>query len=337
MTKMRVVLCGFGGLGHVHANSLATMPDVDLVAVCDTKPERLAAPEVATNLGSSGSVFDIRASRTYADFRQMLTAERPDLVVTALPTDLHAPYAILAFEAGCHVFSEKPMALTYGDAGRMIEAARQAGRQLMIGQCLRFKSEYANLREMVRDGRYGRLCSMTLERIGAYPRWSDWFTDHRRSGGAILDLHLHDVDWCLHALGRPDTVVAGGRVGPTGGIDDVTAVWEYVDGPLVTLRSSWLAHGFHANFRALFERAVVECGFAPEGGLVVTPTPEGGRLTIPSDGVSAYFAELRYFIDRIRDGAPNRICPPESTCETVRMVELERESIAAGRVVRVAV
>lgn len=332
MTKrLQAGLCGYGGLGHVHAGSLAAMEDVDLVAVCDIDPAKLAAPAVATNLDAVGKAFDIRRARTYGDFAGMLRQERLDVIVTALPSDLHAEYAIAALQSGCHVFTEKPMALSSGESRRMADAAVAAGRLLMVGQCLRFWGEYRLLLEMVRDRRYGLLKALYMERVGNGPGWGSWFSDPNRSGGAILDLHLHDADWCLHAFGWPETIAAGGCRGATGGIDDVTAVWTYRDGLVVTLRGSWMAGAFRMTFQALFETACVE--FGPGGGLTVIPR-KGDRETIqPKPQGSAYFEEMRYFLDCVRNGRDVTVCTPESTIDSVRAVELEKTAIEARRVV----
>jgi len=303
--------------------------DVKLVAVCDKRRGQLKAGTVETNLGVSKPEFDISTARPYTDFRKMLAREELDVVVTALPTDLHAPYAILAMEAGCHVFSEKPMALSVEECDRMIAVRDRTRRQLMVGQCLRFFPAYEALHEAVQDGRYGPLLSLSMERIGGYPRWSseNWFMDHRRSGGTILDLHLHDVDWAYYALGTPAAVQAAGRVGKTGGLDDVTAAWEYRRGPLVSFRSSWMYAGFTMNFRALFENAVLEMGFPPDPGLFVHEHATGKRVKVELPAASGYQRELEYFLDCVRGTQSNTKCPAESTRNSVRLVMLEKESI----------
>lgn len=333
---MRIGLCGFGGLGHVHANALCRLSDVRVVAVCDVHPERLTATEVATNLPGQPARFDIRSAATYTDFRELLKRERPDVVVSALPTDIHADYAILALKAGCHVFSEKPMALTTAQCDRMIRARDRYRRELMIGQCLRFWPEYETLLKAVHSGEHGRLISLSMERIGGYGKWGadDWFNDHHRSGGAILDLHLHDVDWALHALGRPASVFAAGRVGETGGIDDVTAVWTYAEGPVVTMRGSWMHRKFSMNFRALFERGVLEFGIPPNGALRQLKDEGETVLSFDGAGEDGYGREMRYFLDCAAGRQTNTRCTAESTRDSVRMVYAEHRSIRTGRSVR---
>ena len=331
MTK--VGICGFGGLGHVHGNTLWKLKDVQVVAVCDIRPEMLEAKKVEINIATEQSQFDIRACHTYTDFRKMLRKEKLDVLVTALPTDLHAKYAVMAMDAGCHVFSEKPMAISVPECDRMIEARDRNRRQLAIGQCLRFWPEYIAFREAIRGGAYGRLLSLTMQRFGSYPQWTsfDWMMDANRSGGAMLDLHLHDVDWVVHALGAPARISAVGRPGRTGGIDDMTTVWEYAAGPVVTMQSSWMAWGFTMNFRAYFESGMMEYGFPPVAGLTFVRHGSKERETLKIEDGNGYEREMRYFLDCVAGLHANETCSAESTRESILRVAQEFEAIRKGR------
>ena len=325
---LKAGICGFGGLGHVHANSLSQMSDVEVVAVCDKRPDQLKAAEVKINIDTGKKQFDISASRLYADLRQMLRKEKLDILVTALPTDLHAKAAIMAMNAGVHVFSEKPMALTVKECDRMIAARDRNGRQLMIGQCLRFWPVYDFLLKAIREKTYGKLNSLVMERIGANVRWSadNWFNDHLRSGGAILDLHLHDADWANHALGWPAGIYAGALVGETGGFDDITAVWDYPDGAMLTMRCSWMYAGFAMNFRALFEKAAIEYGFPPDPALQAITLADGKREKPPMATAAPYADELKYFVECAQGKHRNETCTAESTRGSVELIHVERKS-----------
>jgi predicted dehydrogenase len=333
MEKLKVGLCGYGGMGHVHAANLAKMEDIEVVAVCDKRPAQLAAKDVAININTGKQEFDIRKCRTYADFRTMLKKEKLDAVVNALPTDLHAKFAILAMNQGVSVFSEKPMAISAAQGEAMLAARDKNRVQLQIGQCLRFWPEYETLLAAIREKTYGKLASLTMTRIGSYVPWAseNWYNDHKRSGGAILDLHLHDVDWVIHAFGQPRSLAAGGFTGKSGGIDDLTSIWRY-DGFLVTMRGSWKYHiGFAMSFQAFFEKASMDYGIHPEAALRIRrPGAEKDEL-LPVEKISAYFKELCYFFDTVRGRRKNLLCRAESTRESVRMVELEREVIKSGK------
>jgi len=329
---LKIGLVGFGGLGHFHANGFHLVKGARLVAVCDVRRKQLAAPESSINLGRSGAAFDIRTARTYTDYRRMLDREKLDAVISALPTYLHARFAIEAMQAGCHVFSEKPMALTVKECDAMIAARDRHRRQLLIGQCLRFWPEYEFLRAAAQEKPYGRLVSLSLERIGYYAPWTwqGWMNDVRRGGGAILDLHLHDVDWAWYALGRPRRLFAAGQVGMTKGIDDVVATWAY-PGCLVTLRGSWMYHAFFMGFRAFFEKASLDFGYGPPGASLWLQEVGRKPRAVKVSAASAYVREVQYWVDCIRGRHANTQCAAESTRESVALVQREQESIRTGQ------
>ena len=94
--------------------------------------------------------------------------------------------------------------------------------------------------------------------------------------------------------------------------------------------------GFMMNFRAAFDQAQVEFGFAPGGGLVVQAVGQRERQTLAVPGISAYRQEMAYFLDCVREGVPPARCLPESTLLAVQMVELERRAVVSGRRLRPA-
>ncbi len=335
MQKLKVGICGYGGLGRVHVRSMMGMDDVEIVAVCDIDPKRLESKEVKFNIENKGPVFDIRKCRTYTDFKKMLAKEKLDAVVTALPTNIHAKYAVMAMDRGLHVFSEKPMALTPRECDRMIKARDDNKVQLQIGQCLRFWPEYEMLKKAVSEKTYGKLKSLTMTRIGGYSTWAEWFNDGKLSGGAILDLHLHDVDWAQHALGMPEAICAAGIVGKTGAVDDVTALWQY-DGFIVSIRGSWMYQTFSMSFQAFFEDAAMDFGMHPDTALRVKVKGEKDfrKLEVPVKE-NGYSRELRYFFDSARGTVKNTVCTAESTKKSVELVMIENKSIEKKKWIKV--
>ena len=327
---LKAGICGFGGLGHVHANSLWTLDGVEIKAVCDINPDQLSAKEVKINIATEQGAFDISTANTYLDFADMLAKEELDFVVIATPSDLHAEYSVMAMDAGCHVFCEKPMSLTLENCDRMIAARDRNGRQLMIGQCIRFWPEYEYLHECIKDGRYGKLRSLMMERIGSLHVEGSWFNDHKRCGGAIIDLHVHDVDWVRMALGKPDKITARGLIGGTGGIDDVSSIWEYGDSTMVTIRGSWMYTGFRMNYTAFFENATIEYHPGTSIGFKVSQLWKGEVEGIQVSQESAYLKEMRYFLECVRGEHENILCPADSSRESIAIALMERD-MSMGR------
>jgi predicted dehydrogenase len=209
MLKCGIV--GFGGLGKAHFGNLKKLAAQGLaapVAICDVEPAAFATG-TATNV-SAAKTFNLGDCSLYTDFSEMLAKEQMDLLVSATPSYLHSQVALGAFAKGLHVFSEKPMALTPADTAAMLAAAREADRLLMIGQCLRYWPEYQALKDLVEKRTYGQVIHGEFWRYGSTPRWSwqDWYLDEAKSGGAPLDLHIHDVDMIHWLFGVPQWVCA---------------------------------------------------------------------------------------------------------------------------------
>jgi predicted dehydrogenase len=161
--------------------------------------------------------------------------------------------------------------------------------------------------------------------------------DATQSGGAILDLHVHDVDFAHYFLGIPDTISACGTQGPSNGIDHVVATYGYADGRYAVLEGGW---AFTAPWP--FDMAIAVHGSRGSLEWIMTrgndvllytggPKPEA----IPSEG-DVLEKELSYFIDCILANRPVERCSPASTRLSVVLAWLERRSIESGRVVQVA-
>ena len=131
---LRVAMIGFGGIAkaaHLGAyTQLAKAGKAALAAVCDIRPECFTQKQ-EINIGGSDSLLD-DSVHCYTGWWEMLEKEQVDIVDVCVPTFLHAPISIEALKSGHHVFCEKPMALTYADCLRMIEAAESSGKKLMI-------------------------------------------------------------------------------------------------------------------------------------------------------------------------------------------------------------
>lgn len=155
--------------------------------------------------------------------------------------------------------------------------------------------------------------------------------DAECSGGAILDLHIHDVDFVNYLLGTPSRIYASGiRTPSTGGYDLVTALYSYDGGPEITLRCAWYstpARRFYAGYLAVFEQGVVvyDSNAKPTLTLLRNESGEAEPLDVSGD---AYFNELAFFVDTLTKGeSPAAIISAESAKHSLELVELEIRSI----------
>lgn len=206
----------------------------------------------------------------------------------------------------------------------MLEAAAASGRSLMIGQCLRFFPEYMCLKELLKDGTYGRAVSAVFRRMSAPPVWSweNWLMDKTLSGGCLLDMHVHDIDISRYLFGEPEAVSC--VTGDVYSGADIVHSRLFYPGLSVLAIGDWSQEGapFTADYRVALEKATVVC----ESG-VVTVYPRGGTPFTPElCQTGGYEGEIEYFVDLIENGAQNGKNPPESAANTVKLMETLQES-----------
>lgn len=327
--KIKCALIGYGGMGHFHAAQYAKQKYVELVAVCDTDPAKFKEKEAAINLGSSGKFEqDVQYFRSY---EELISSVEFDMLDICLPCPLHAEYAIRAMRDGYHVLCEKPMARNGADAAKMISVSKKTGKKLMIAQCLRFDNKFRKLKEIYDSKIYGKLLRMDMRRNGSLPG-NAWYRDPAQSGGALLDLHLHDTDFIHYLLGAPEKVMTFGIERTTGGIDDLVTNYIYKDGPKVSSEGSWCRGTWYSNTVAVFEKATVE--FCKEGLLVAVVDQEKEIIKVKKTP-NPYFNEIAYFAECIVKKKDVEMCQPESTRLSILIAEAEESSARSGKIVSV--
>jgi predicted dehydrogenase len=170
------------------------------------------------------------------DESQPLDELELDGVVIATPSALHAEQAIAAFERGCAVFCQKPLARTGAEARAVVEAARRADRLLGVDLSYRHVEAFATARELVRGGELGELLAAELVFHNAYGPDKPWFRDPALSGGGcLIDLGVHLVDLALWTLG--DLQVADARL-----VGSPVETYAHARLGPVTIACSWSLH-----------------------------------------------------------------------------------------------
>ncbi|HEY3416873.1 MAG TPA: Gfo/Idh/MocA family oxidoreductase [Armatimonadota bacterium] len=330
---IKVGIIGVGGIAGAHLGAYGTMDDVQVVALCDKIPERASGTgkSVELNIGG-GDALSVTAT-PYTDYRQLLADDTVELVDICLPTDLHAEVTVAALRAGKHVLCEKPMALTVEECDRMVAAAQQTGRTLMIAHCIRFWPEYIALKEIVDSGKYGKVVSAGFQRLSPLPIWSSegWLTDPARSGGAALDLHIHDADFVRYLLGSPSSVTA--RVTEDAhGASYIMADYHYGGEEIIYAEGGWLfpaGFPFRMNFLVRLEGATAEWN-AARGPLTIYP--EGGDPFTPPllDG-GGHSREITYLVQCLAQGTQPEVVTPFDARESVRLVHAELTAARTGQ------
>lgn len=322
--KMKAAILGFGGMGHHHASQYAEQKDCELVAVCDINPAQLERDNITINIGNSGK-SDMKTFRKYLCYEDMIANEKDlDFIDICLPSDLHAEYSIKAMKDGYNVLCEKPMALNLKDADAMIATSKKTNKFLMVAQCLRFDAKFLFVKEAVESEKYGKLLRLDMRRNGSLP--GGWFRDVKRSGGALLDLHLHDTDFINFVFGIPSAVMSYGVEVYSGGIDDSITHYFYdgKDTPYISSEGSWARPRFSGQLAAVFEKATIEIG-GPDGIALYTPSKGAKKVELKLK-TNCYFNEIAYFAKCVKTGKRPETSTPESTRESLRIIFTEERS-----------
>ena len=162
---------------------------------------------------------------------------------------------------------EKPFALTAPDCDGMIAAAKASGRILMLAHVCRFWGDYVSLVEFVQSGRIGKPLSANASRLSQLPAWATWFLDPALSGGAVLDLSVHDFDIVNWVLGTPKTAYGRGHEYRPGLWNDIHAEIDYGGANGFVEGSEFMPEGypFSCSLRVICEGGVAEFSFRAGG------------------------------------------------------------------------
>jgi predicted dehydrogenase len=318
-------MVGLGFMGAVHLSAYSKIPDATVLAI-STESDRALSEDLnlaGGNLNRDLGKFDFSGVKRHRHWRELVMDSDIDVVDICLPTDLHAPVSIAALAAGKHVLCEKPMALTSADCDQMIAAARINNRILMIAQVLRFWPEYVALKDFVERGQFGAVRSATFVRQCGLPDWSKWLPVPTRSGGAVVDLLVHDIDQILWLFGMPQWVAAK----QLSDGDALTATLFYPNGPEARLQGGWFAPGspLQMSFQVNAERARME--LTPDGLMLSDLAGQQKKVETTGDG---YETEISYFMECVRTGKQPEICKPSDSARAVKVALALKESRAQG-------
>lgn len=244
--KLRYGLIGVGANVYGMHHPGLQLDTVDVVGVCDLRED--------VNERAQGEW----EAPAFTDYRQMIDETKPDVVVIMTPHPWHAPMAIYALEAGCHVLVEKPMADEVAQAQAMIDAANKAGKILAVNFQQRLRPEIMKAKELIDSGQLGRIqhvdIKITWTRTALYYTQVDWRGTWDGEGGAVLlNQAPHELDLLCHLIGMPAQVFAWTRttVHDIACEDTIQAVVEWDHGALGTLHISTAEAGQPQRFEII--------------------------------------------------------------------------------------
>lgn len=275
MAKLKIGIIGCGGIANQkHFPALMANADLnEIVAFCDNQVER--AEKAAAEFGAEGA-------KVYADYHELLADPAVEVVHVCTPNVAHSEITIAAFEAGKHVYCEKPMSHSTVEAEKMIEAWKKSGKQFTVGYQNRFRPEVQNLHAACAKGELGDIYygkAHAVRRRGV-PTWGVFMDKAAQGGGPLIDIGTHALDITLWCMGNYDIDSVTGSVfyklgklenGPEGNLfgpwdpktyeveDSAVGYVKMKNGASITLEASWALNILESR-----EASTTLCG--TEGG-----------------------------------------------------------------------
>ncbi len=301
-TPFKVGLLGLGFMGRRHLEASSSLPGVEMVT------------------RTSARFANLQQDALY---RAMIEDPELDAIDICLPTGLHAPVTIAALDAGKHVLCEKPMALTVEDCGRMLEAKNRNKGVLMVAHVLRFWPAYRVLHEAVAGGAYGATRSARFSRRSGVPSWGPWLLRPEESGGAPLDLLVHDYDQALWLFGAPESATARTVDSP----NVIECSLRYPGGLEVAIAGGWYTDNVPFAMEFDLKASEAELRYVDEHLQLLRPSAAPAEIALPEE--DPYATQLGYFVDCCRKGLTPLECPPESSAQAVELA-LSIAALAQG-------
>ncbi|XAL99955.1 Gfo/Idh/MocA family oxidoreductase [Phycisphaeraceae bacterium D3-23] len=336
---IKVGVVGLGMMGWTHLDVYAKMEGVEVVAVADRDKDRLTGKvRPGGNVeGQAQGLFDIAKVKGYEDAADLIDDPEVDVVDVCLPTPAHVPFGLMALDKGKHLLMEKPLARTSDDAQKLVDAAKASDKLAMPAMCMRFWPGWTWLKQAVDQQTYGKVLAANFRRVASHPAGA-FYQSGESSGGAALDLHIHDTDFIQHLFGLPKAVTSVGYSKPTDAVDHIITRYHYDDVPMVVAEGGWAmaeGFGFSMRYTVNFEKATAtfgEVGDTPLRLIEEGKEPEFIKL----DDAMGYELEIAYFMECVKNNtAPERVTMADAA-NAVKIVEAEVQSVRNGGTVTLA-
>jgi predicted dehydrogenase len=349
---LQLAFIGAGGVLSHQMNHLKPVPHVAAVAVADVSEGAIRWAK---------DTFGI--PHGFTDYRRMLK-EMPDVgaVSVCTPNSLHAEHSVAALEAGKHVLVEKPMAMNVREARRMVDAARAAGKQLVVGFQFRFDPRVLMVRRQIECGLFGKILyvrAQALRRRGI-PSWGVFGRKDLQGGGPLIDIGVHVLETAHALCGSPRPLAASASTFCYLGdkpcqVETEWGPWDHASytvedlavgmirlegGTVISIETSFAAHierdvwsvqvmgekgGATVSGGDKFESAQL---FADHGGYMMNMTPARVGSMHPFE------YKMRHFVDVARGVRYNEV-PAEHGLMVQQMIDAVYESAGKGREVTI--
>jgi predicted dehydrogenase len=329
---VRLGLVGAGAIAQLaHLPVLSKIKGAQLVALCDNDGPKASA--IAERLG----IPDV-----FTDLEDLLELDQVDAVVIATPNHLHEPHVLRALKSKVDVLCERPLSLTPRGVERILAAAKQSGRKVVVGNNHRFRSDVQQLYRFLQGGELGRLVGVRAGQYQFASSRTGWrFRRPEAGGGAFFEHGYPLVDLALWLADFPEPVRVSAQMdrsrGSTSVEDSMMVHVECAGGISLSFDVSWTYVGQEERwwFEALSTR-----GSARLAPLRVVKMLNGKPTDVSPSGAAAresvflqsYRAELAHFIAVVNEDTPYE--PPDDQLVVIKLMEAIYEAAEGGKEVR---
>lgn len=194
--KLRVAVIGCGSVSNRYIPHLQTSKMIEIVSLCDIKPERAINQNKQYNVGA----------KTYSNIDEMLAGVPFDMMITLTDMQVHGALNKKALLAGKHVWSEKPMANTYAEGKALLDLAKSKKLRIWGAPAVVNSPQFAFMSKMIQEGKLGRVSSAHGQYGHTGPNWSSFF--YEKLGGSMPDLGVYNIATLTGLLGPARSVMA---------------------------------------------------------------------------------------------------------------------------------
>ncbi|WP_050180004.1 Gfo/Idh/MocA family protein [Domibacillus robiginosus] len=341
MGKIKVGVIGCGSIAqHRHIPEYAANENVQIVAFCDIKEERVQKYAEHFN------------AKAYTSYEELLKDKDVEAISVCTPNVLHAPITIAALQAGKHVLCEKPMATSKQEADAMIQASEASGKKLMIAHNQRFVASHQKARSIIESGSLGKIYSFrTAFGHGGPEGWSvdgtnSWFFKKELAFiGAMGDLGVHKTDLLRYLIGEEFVEAAAfveGSAKENSTVDDnAVCILKSESGMIGTLAASWAYNGGEDNSTVFYaENGIMRLEDDPDYSLIIqykngnSERHSLGAIQSNEEGKQTNSQVVEQFINSILNDTTPPVCGNEGK-KSLQVILAALESSETKRTVRI--
>jgi UDP-N-acetylglucosamine 3-dehydrogenase len=331
MERVRIGMAGCGLFGESHLQAFRAVPAAQIAAVYDVERER-----------AERAAHEFSIPRVCGSLAELCGLAELDAIDVVTPEETHLEPVLAALEAGKHLFVEKPLATDLQQCERMIRAADEAGKILMVGQIVRFETKAAMLKDEVAAGRIGKVISMHARRNRLKALLPRYGRTH-----PVIENSIHDIDLMLWYTGDRVHRVRGYDRNANGSkhADTFWGILEFAGGALGVVETIWLLPKcagvlLDDAFQLVGDAGIGNISFFPggltfwrESGFEIPDVSYDPRVR--GAALGALRDELAYFCDCVREGRQPSIITAREAKNAVRVALALMESARGGRDVEI--